>query len=151
MERKGNAPLKHFTWRRGAEEMGSPQGCAINIVPGNQAKWNFHLGGLIWGFPLHPAAIQQWWSKGTSRWQREEYHLPPQPGSALLPIPRSPNKARGIWGEEFVYLQHLELEEVSLSDSETTGDVRDQKVEMSWLVSSEKRSVNHLDMLTLSL
>lgn len=49
---------------------------------------------------------------------------PPQPGSALLPIPRSPNKARGIWGEEYVYLQHLELEEVSLSDSEATGDVK---------------------------
>lgn len=36
---------------RGAGELRSPQGCAINIVPGSHERLNLHiLGGLVWGF-----------------------------------------------------------------------------------------------------
>lgn len=43
---------------------------------------------------------------------------------ALLPLPRSLNKRSEIWGEELIHLQHLELEEMSLSDGEIIGDMK---------------------------
>lgn len=118
MGRQRNAPLKHLT-RRGAGELGSPQGCAINVVPGSQAKSDLHiLGGSIWA--TSPSSQLPFSNDGARARLGGRGRNVTSPARLALAA-RSPNKARGISGEEFVHLQHLELEEMALSDLRLLG------------------------------